>query len=53
MKIRIAMFAKFVCLKDRTMEMTQWAVCEMGLHITQKLWNQRDKKTLGSLNLGL
>lgn len=46
MKIRIATFAKFVCLKDRAMEITQWAVCEMGLRVTEKHWNQRDKKPL-------
>lgn len=45
-KIRIATFAKLVCLKYRAMETTQWAVCEMGPHITEKHWNQRDKKTL-------
>lgn len=29
------------------MEITQWAVCEMGPHITEKHWKQRVKNPLG------
>lgn len=52
MKVRIAMFAKFVCLKDRTMKMTQWAVCKTGpTYNTETVESNRLKKNPTTLGL--